>query len=310
MPTMQAMALQRPRRALVMSERPIPTPAPGEIMVMVTACGVCRTDLHVVDGELTNPVLPIVPGHEIVGHVRALGTGVGGFAIGDRVGVPWLGATCGICPYCRGNRENLCDNPVFTGYTRDGGFATHVIADARFCFRLGEAGEDAEIAPWLCAGLIGWRSYRRAGEGTRSVSMGSERQRISSPRSRNGTADVCLLSPVRAIKSRRTCALPRCRMGGRIRRLSARTTRCRDHIRTRRCIAAGCSQGGEEGWSCRVWRHPHVRHSKLSLCAAVAGTRSCRGGQSYSCRRARVPGNCAEGRSEVPDNALSLAAGQ
>jgi propanol-preferring alcohol dehydrogenase len=134
-------------------------------MVMVTACGVCRTDLHVVDGELSNPVLPIVPGHEIVGHVRALGPGVGGFAIDDRVGVPWLGATCGLCAYCRGNRENLCDNPVFTGYTRDGGFATHVVADARFCFRLGEAGEDAGIAPWLCAGLIGWRSYRRAGEG-------------------------------------------------------------------------------------------------------------------------------------------------
>jgi propanol-preferring alcohol dehydrogenase len=165
MQTMQAMALERPRRALVMSERPIPTPAPGEIMVMVTACGVCRTDLHVVDGELSNPVLPIVPGHEIVGHVRALGPGVGGFAIDDRVGVPWLGATCGLCAYCRGNRENLCDNPVFTGYTRDGGFATHVVADARFCFRLGEAGEDAGIAPWLCAGLIGWRSYRRAGEG-------------------------------------------------------------------------------------------------------------------------------------------------
>jgi alcohol dehydrogenase, propanol-preferring len=165
MQTMHAMALERPRRALVMSERPIPTPAPGEIMVMVTACGVCRTDLHVVDGELSNPVLPVVPGHEIVGHVRALGAGVGGFAIDERVGVPWLGATCGVCAYCRGDRENLCDNPVFTGYTRDGGFATHVIADARFCFRLGEAGEDAEIAPWLCAGLIGWRSYRRAGEG-------------------------------------------------------------------------------------------------------------------------------------------------
>jgi alcohol dehydrogenase, propanol-preferring len=165
MQTMHAMALERPRRALVMSERPIPTPAPGEIMVMVTACGVCRTDLHVVDGELSNPVLPVVPGHEIVGHVRALGPGVGGFAVDERVGVPWLGATCGVCAYCRGDRENLCDNPVFTGYTRDGGFATHVIADARFCFRLGEAGEDAEIAPWLCAGLIGWRSYRRAGEG-------------------------------------------------------------------------------------------------------------------------------------------------
>lgn len=153
MQTMHAMALERPRRALVMSERPIPTPAPGEIMVMVTACGVCRTDLHVVDGELSNPVLPVVPGHEIVGHVRALGPGVGGFAVDERVGVPWLGATCGVCAYCRGDRENLCDNPVFTGYTRDGGFATHVIADARFCFRLGEAGEDAEIAPWLCAGF-------------------------------------------------------------------------------------------------------------------------------------------------------------
>src|SRR5262245_59588182 len=115
MQTMHAMALERPRRALVMSERPIPTPARGEIMVMVTACGVCRTDLHVVDGELSNPRLPIVPGHEIVGHVRALGPGVGGFAIDERVGVPWLGATCGVCAYCRGDRENLCDNPVFTG---------------------------------------------------------------------------------------------------------------------------------------------------------------------------------------------------
>jgi len=163
--SMQAMVLERPRKALVMCERSIPVPATGEIMVTVTACGVCRTDLHVVDGELSNPVLPIVPGHEIVGHVKALGPGVGGFAIDDRVGVPWLGATCGICAYCRGNRENLCDSPVFTGYTHDGGFATHVIADARFCFPLGEAGEDAEIAPWLCAGLIGWRSYKRAGEG-------------------------------------------------------------------------------------------------------------------------------------------------
>jgi alcohol dehydrogenase, propanol-preferring len=208
MPTMQAMALRRPRRALVMSERPIPTPAPGEIMVMVTACGVCRTDLHVVDGELSNPVLPIVPGHEIVGHVRALGPGVGGFAIGDRVGVPWLGATCGICPYCRGNRENLCDNPAFTGYTRDGGFATHVIADARFCFRLGEAGEDAEIAPWLCAGLIGWRSYRRAGEGTTVGLYGFGAAAHILAQIANGKADACLLSPVRAIKPRRTLRAP------------------------------------------------------------------------------------------------------
>ncbi len=165
MATMHAMVLDAPHTPLVMRERPVPAPGPGEILVAVAACGVCRTDLHVVDGELEHPTLPIVPGHEIVGRVAALGQGVSGFSIGERVGVPWLGATCGVCPYCRSSTENLCDMPVFTGYTRDGGYATHAVADARFCFPLGEAGEDAEIAPWLCAGLIGWRSYRLAGEG-------------------------------------------------------------------------------------------------------------------------------------------------
>jgi propanol-preferring alcohol dehydrogenase len=119
----------------------------------------------VVDGELSHPKLPIVPGHEIVGRVAAIGAGVGGFSLQERVGVPWLGATCGTCPYCAEGAENLCDTPVFTGYTRDGGYATHTVADARFCFPLGEQGDDAEIAPWLCAGLIGWRSYRMAGAG-------------------------------------------------------------------------------------------------------------------------------------------------
>jgi len=165
MATMHAMVLDAPHTPLVMRERPVPAPGPGEIVVAVAACGVCRTDLHVVDGELEHPTLPIVPGHEIVGRVAALGQGVSGFSIGERVGVPWLGATCGVCPYCCSSTENLCDMPVFTGYTRDGGYATHAVADARFCFPLGEAGEDAEIAPWLCAGLIGWRSYRLAGEG-------------------------------------------------------------------------------------------------------------------------------------------------
>ena len=165
MATMHAMMLDAPRTPLVMRERPLPDLGSGEILVEVAACGVCRTDLHVVDGELEHPKLPIVPGHEIVGRVAALGAGVSGFSPGQRVGVPWLGATCGVCPYCRSNAENLCDGPVFTGYTRDGGYATHAAADARFCFPLGEAGDDAEIAPWLCAGLIGWRSYRMAGEG-------------------------------------------------------------------------------------------------------------------------------------------------
>ncbi len=167
MPRMHAMVLERPGTPLVMQERPVPRPGPGEVLVEVDACGVCPTDLHVVDGELPDPKLPIVPGHEIVGRVAALGAGVSTHAIGTRVGVPWLGWTCGVCPYCRSGCENLCDRPRFTGYTRDGGYATHAVADARYCFALPQAADDAAIAPWMCAGLIGWRSYRMAGEGER-----------------------------------------------------------------------------------------------------------------------------------------------
>ena len=165
MTTMRAMVLERPGTPLVMRERSLPVAGAGELLIEVKACGVCRTDLHVVDGELAHPKLPIVPGHEVVGRVAAIGAGVGGFTLGERVGVPWLGATCGSCPYCREGAENLCDAPLFTGYTRDGGYASHTVADARYCFALGGHGDDAEIAPWLCAGLIGWRSYRMAGEG-------------------------------------------------------------------------------------------------------------------------------------------------
>jgi alcohol dehydrogenase, propanol-preferring len=136
------------------------------VLIEVSACGVCRTDLHVVDGDLTDPKLPIIPGHEIVGRVIAKGDDVAALAIGSRVGVPWLGATDGTCPYCVSGRENLCDRPVFTGYTRDGGFATHTLADARYCFALPETTDAAALAPLLCAGLIGWRSYRMAGPGT------------------------------------------------------------------------------------------------------------------------------------------------
>ena len=160
---MQAMVLETARAPLRMRELPTPVPAAREILLEVAACGVCRTDLHVVDGELPNPKLPLIPGHEIVGRVAALGADVAGFAVGERIGVPWLGYTCGVCSYCRAGRENLCDRPLFTGYTRDGGYATHALADARYCFPLPERRDDAEIAPFLCAGLIGWRSYRRAG---------------------------------------------------------------------------------------------------------------------------------------------------
>jgi propanol-preferring alcohol dehydrogenase len=161
---MQAMVLTALRTPLVWTEMPDRQPGPGQVRVRVGACGVCRTDLHVVDGELPNPHVPVIPGHEIVGRIDALGDEVDGLAIGERVGIPWLGHTCGVCPYCRMQRENLCDNPVFTGFTRDGGFATAAIADARFCFPLGEAGSDVSLAPLLCAGLIGWRSLGIAGE--------------------------------------------------------------------------------------------------------------------------------------------------
>jgi propanol-preferring alcohol dehydrogenase len=148
-----------------MQERPLPQPAAGEVLIEVLACGVCRTDLHVVDGELPHPKLPIVPGHEIVGRVAALGSDVKDLILGARVGVPRLAAACGVCAYCRSGRENLCDTPSFTGYTRDGGYATHTLASACFCYELNDRGDAAETAPLLCAGLIGWRSYRMAGEG-------------------------------------------------------------------------------------------------------------------------------------------------
>ena len=162
---MKAMVLNKPRTPLVWTDLPDRQPGPGDIRVKVMACGVCRTDLHVLDGELPNPKYPIIPGHEIVGRIDAIGTGVEGLSLGERVGIPWLGHTCGTCPYCREHRENLCDHPIFTGFTRDGGFATATIADARFAFPLGEVGSDVSLAPLLCAGLIGWRSLTIAGNG-------------------------------------------------------------------------------------------------------------------------------------------------
>ncbi len=162
---MHAMVLNAIGSPLTWTERPDKLPGAGQIRVKVTACGVCRTDLHVVDGELPNPQVPIIPGHEIVGRIDAIGAGVEGLAMGERVGIPWLGHTCGVCPYCIEHRENLCDRPLFTGYTRDGGFATSAIADAHYVFPLGEAGSDESLAPLLCAGLIGWRALMLGGQG-------------------------------------------------------------------------------------------------------------------------------------------------
>ena len=164
---MRAMVLKRPRDGLALSELADPRPAPHQLLLRVRACGVCRTDLHVVDGELTGGKLPIIPGHEIVGVVTAIGSAVTRFKVGDRVGVPWLGSTCGECAYCTSGRENLCDEARFTGYQLDGGYAEYALADERYSFALPQEYADAEAAPLLCAGLIGYRSLVMAGDAER-----------------------------------------------------------------------------------------------------------------------------------------------
>lgn len=164
---MRAMILDRPGTALRRVDLPVPQAGAGELLIKVEACGVCRTDLHLIDGELPDPVLPMIPGHEIVGRVAAIGKAVQGFVIGQRVGVPWLGWTCGRCRFCVSGRENLCDAARFTGYQIHGGYADYTVADARYCFPLPDAGDAAVLAPLLCAGLIGYRALRLAGESRR-----------------------------------------------------------------------------------------------------------------------------------------------
>jgi alcohol dehydrogenase, propanol-preferring len=164
---MHAMVLEAPRQPLVSQLLPVPKPGSEEVLVRISACAVCRTDLHVVDGELPHPKLPLVPGHEIVGRVEKVGSAVKKFQAGERVGIPWLGRTCGTCPYCRSQRENLCPDAQFTGYTIDGGYAEFTVAHASFCFHLPDAFDDVSAAPLLCAGLIGYRSLRKAGDASR-----------------------------------------------------------------------------------------------------------------------------------------------
>jgi propanol-preferring alcohol dehydrogenase len=164
---MRAMVLERPRGPLRPAELPDPSPAEGQVLLAVSACGVCRTDLHIVDGDLAEPKLPLVLGHQIVGRVAELGEGARRFAVGDRVGVPWLGWTCGECPYCLSGRENLCDRARFTGYDIDGGYAELAVADERFCFPIPLGFPDEQVAPLLCAGLIGYRALRLVGEAER-----------------------------------------------------------------------------------------------------------------------------------------------
>ncbi len=168
---MKAMILKEPRTLLTLAEVPDPIPAPDQLLIKVHSCAVCRTDLHVIDGELPDPKLPLIPGHEIIGTVLAKGSAVDRFALGDRVGVPWLGWSCGACPWCLSGRENLCDGARYTGYQIDGGYAEMTVADARFCFPIAASYRDDEAAPLMCAGLIGYRALRMAGEDARRLGL-------------------------------------------------------------------------------------------------------------------------------------------
>ena len=169
--TMHAMVLQQPGQLLKFMEVPVPHPNSDQVLLRVRACGVCRTDLHIVDGELDQPKLPLILGHEIVGEVVETGANVSQLRIGDRVGVPWLGYTDGTCRYCRRGMENLCDNPLFTGYTLNGGFAEYTVAYQSYCFHLPDSYSDVNVAPFLCAGLIGYRTYRLAGENIENLGI-------------------------------------------------------------------------------------------------------------------------------------------
>lgn len=171
MQTMRAMLLEAPHTSLHLANLPVPAAGPGKVLLKVLACGVCHTDLHILDGELAEPKLPLVLGHQIVGMVMQSGPGAGRFKTGDRVGVPWLGATDGTCRYCRRGQENLCEEPTFTGYNVDGGFAEYTLADERFCFHLPEVYSNVEAAPLLCAGMIGYRTYRLAGDNLETLGI-------------------------------------------------------------------------------------------------------------------------------------------
>ena len=279
---MKAMVLRAVGESLYLEERPELAPAASQIRVRVEACAVCRTDLHVVDGELPNPKLPLVPGHEIVGIVDAIGSGVETIAVGTRVGVPWLGHTCGQCEYCLDGRENLCDHPIFTGYTRDGGFATHVIADAAYAFPLDGFHDPVATAPLLCAGLIGWRSLRFAGDGHRVGLYGfGAAAHILTQVCRWQGRDVYAFTRPGDSKAQNLALT-----------LGAKWVASSNDVPPELLDAAiifapaghlgptGAELRSEGGYCC-LWRNPHERHSPICLSSTLGGAEGRIGRQSH-----------------------------
>ena len=279
--TMRAMVLEQAGKPLVLRECPVPEPGGGDVQLKVHACAVCRTDLHVVDGELPDPKLPLIIGHEIVGRVARVGARVTGLSVGDRVGVPWLGWTDGQCSYCRAGRENLCDQARFTGYTIDGGYAEFTVADERFCVPIPERYSDIEAAPLLCAGLIGYRSLVRAGDGKRLgiYGFGAAAHIIAQVALYQGRSVYAFTRP--GDRSSATVREePRRGLGGGIRPASAgRVGRCH-HFCAGRRAGARCSCGDSKGRHGRVRRHSHERRAVVSLRVVVGREDDLLGGQS------------------------------
>ena len=252
------------------AELPGPEPGAGEVRLDVHACAVCRTDLHIVDGELPEPKLPLVLGHQIVGLVSGVGEGATRFSVGERVGVPWLGWTDGTCRFCSSGRENLCDQARFTGYEIDGGFAEQTVADERYCLRIPESYSDLEAAPLLCAGLIGYRSLVMTGEAERLGLYGFG-------------ASAHIIAQVARWQGRRVFAFTRAGdeegqqfarslgggMGGELNRSAAGRTRCRDHLRTGRRAHSGRAGGSRQRWCRRLRRNPHERDSRVLVRPAL-----------------------------------------
>ena len=303
---MYAMVLKKLGTALEWTELADRQPGLGEIRVKVAACGVCRTDLHVVDGELPDPKVPIIPGHEIVGRIDAIGSAVEGLRMGERVGIPWLGHTCGVCPYCIGGQENLCDHPLFNGYTRDGGFATAMIADARFAFPLGEAGSDVAVAPLLCAGLIGWRSLGIAGKGKTLglYGFGAAAHIVAQVAKWQGRSVFAFTRPGDVATQAFARRLGATWAGGSD-ETAAGATRRRNHLCAGGRSRAPGAEGGPQGRSRRLRGHPYERHPELPLSAALGRAAARVGGQSHAARWNRFPAAGAGDRHRHSNHELS-----
>ncbi len=271
---MRAQLLTEARRPLMAAEVPAPRPGPQQVLIAVRACAVCRTDLHVVDGDLPDPKLPLVLGHEIVGTIVEKGAEVDRFAPGERVGVPWLGWTCGVCEYCRSGRENLCDRARFTGYGIDGGYAELAVADQRYCFAIDPHYGDVEAAPLMCAGLIGYRALRMAGDGplVGIYGFGAAAHLDSAGDPPSGPAAL-RVHPAGRPRGAGFRANPRRRMGRRFDNGAARTARRGADLCTRRRAGAGGIGGDQKRRHRRQRRHPYERHPGLSVPYPVGGAR-------------------------------------